>query len=155
MIFENLFQRVLEAFVSAKVDFMIVGGFAVNYHGYSRNTSDLDIWVNPNNLNQQCICEALRMLHYNDESISQVAKLDFNKHFLFHIEQDSEDVEVFNFISGLKYEDASNNKVTFKFGDELMVNFISFNDLIVNKMLSGRNKDKIDVEELQKIKNLK
>jgi hypothetical protein len=155
MIFEELFDRVLRAFTATEVDFMIVGGFAVNYHGYSRNTSDLDIWVKSDEANQASICKALKLLNYNEASITMVANLDFSKHILFHIEDGPNDVEVFNFITGVSYETASNNKVVFKFGEGLFVNFISLNDLLVNKMLSGRNRDKIDVEELQKIEKLK
>jgi hypothetical protein len=155
MIFEDIFDRVLQAFIATHVDFMIVGGFAVNYHGYSRNTSDLDIWVKSDPVNQANICMALRRLNYNEEAIAMVANLDFSKHFLFHIGDKPFDVEVFNFITGVSYETASKNKVAFKYGEGLFVNFISLNDLLVNKMLSGRNKDKIDVEELQKIEKLK
>jgi hypothetical protein len=155
MIFEELFDRVLRAFTATEVDFMIVGGFAVNYHGYSRNTSDLDIWVKSDQINQANICKALSLLHHNEASIAMVANLDFSKHFLFHIGDGPNDVEVFNFITGVSYETASKNKVIFKFGEGLFVNFISLNDLLVNKMLSGRNRDKIDVEELQKIEKLK
>ncbi len=155
MIFEDLFDRVLKAFTTMQVDFMIVGGFAVNYHGYSRNTSDLDLWIKSDSANQSNICKALRLLSYNEESIELVAKLDFYKPFLFHIADGPNDVEVFNFITGVSYETASNNKVAFNFGEGLFVNFISLNDLLVNKMLTGRNKDIMDVEELQKIEKLK
>ena len=45
--------------------------------------------------------------------------------------------------------------IPFKFSDTLTVNYISLKDLIVNKMLTGRPKDKLDVEELQKIEKLR
>jgi hypothetical protein len=47
MIFENDFDKTIQCFNKSKVDYMIVGGYAVNFHGYSRSTSDLYIWINP------------------------------------------------------------------------------------------------------------
>lgn len=40
------FEEILHAFNDSKVDYIIVGGYAVIFHGYGRTTGDLDIWIN-------------------------------------------------------------------------------------------------------------
>ena len=59
MQFANNFNEILLAFSNAGVDFMVVGGYAVNFHGYVRTTSDLDIWINPVESNKIKITKAL------------------------------------------------------------------------------------------------
>ena len=46
------FEEVLFVFSQEKVEFMLAGGYAVNYHGYNRSTSDLDVWVKPTEENK-------------------------------------------------------------------------------------------------------
>jgi len=48
---------------------MVVGGYAVNFDGYERNTSDLDIWVKSTPENIYRICSALKQLNFEDEAL--------------------------------------------------------------------------------------
>ena len=47
MNFTENFEEIVSAFVNNNIEFMIAGGYAVNLHGYERNTGDIDIWINP------------------------------------------------------------------------------------------------------------
>ena len=58
---------------------------------------------------------------------------------------------MFNAITGVTYADAEKKSIPFKFSEKLESRFIHLHDLITNKMLTGRTKDKADVEELQNI----
>ena len=151
MIFENDYDKTIQCFNKSNVDYMIVGGYAVNFHGYSRSTTDLDIWVNPIENNKQKIYDALILLEYKKKEAELILKFDFSKPFLFRIAGIPDDIEVFNFISGVDYKTANENKILFSLPNQTPTYFISIKDLIVNKMLSGRAIDKLDVEELQKI----
>jgi len=151
----NNFEEILIAFNSAKVQFMLAGGFAVNYHGYNRSTSDLDVWVKPIDENKQNIKNALKKLKFPNGQIALIDSLDFTKPFTFKIGAEPVDIDVFNHITGVNYKEAEINMIPFKYSGKLTVNYISLKDLIVNKMLTGRTKDKLDVEELQKIISLK
>ena len=154
MTFDNDFEEVLAKFHQHKVNYMLVGGYAVNFHGYERNTSDLDIWVKPTKENLICIAEALKELKFDNDSIEHIEKFDETRHFLFHIGSKPNDIEVFNFVTGVKYEDAEPHKILFNYSSELSIYFISIRDLILNKMLTGRTQDKLDVEMLQKIQKI-
>lgn len=89
------------------------------------------------------------------EALEQILNLDFAKPFLFCIGDKPNDVEIFNFISGIRYDEAEPHKIRFNKYDEAPAYFIGLQELIINKMISGRTKDKLDVEELQKINDFK
>jgi hypothetical protein len=154
MNFENEFEEVLKVFYEHHVNYMVVGGYAVNFHGYERNTNDLDIWVKSTSENLICIVSALNKLGFDDDSISHIKGLDITKPFLFHIGKEPYDIEVFNFVTGVRYEEAELHKILFNYSSTIPIYFISIQDLILNKMLTDRTKDKLDVEMLQKIQKL-
>jgi hypothetical protein len=155
MRFASNFSEILAAFNKHNVNYMVVGGYAVNFHGYERNTSDLDIWVKPTADNLVIVVSSLRDLGFDEESLNHINGFNPTEPYLFHIGLKPDDIEVFNFVTGVKYEDAEPHKVVFNDADNLTVYFISIRDLLINKMLAGRTQDKLDVEMLQKIQNLK
>ena len=155
MQFAENFEEIVSAFQKCNVDFILCGGFAVNLHGYNRNTSDLDLWINPIIENKEKVFNALLLLKFSKEQASNIDDIDFTKPFAFKIGYDPIDIDVFNYITGVKYADAGREKVEFIYSDTLKVYYISLKDLILNKMLAGRPKDKLDVEELQRIIILK
>jgi len=154
MKFVQEFEEALSAFEAYQVNYMLVGGYAVNFHGYERTTGDLDIWVKPSIENMDRILSALKFMDFDNESINHIKGFDVKQPFLFHIGDDPYDIEVFNFVTGVKYEDAEPHKIPFQYSEKLSVYFISIHDLIVNKMIAGRPKDKLDVEMLQRIQKL-
>lgn len=145
------FEKIIAAFCKCKVDFMIVGGYAVIFHGYGRTTGDLDIWVSSTEENKKKLITAFVQMEYDDEAIKFLNDIDFNKPFDFKVGNDPIAIDIFNSITGVKYEEAIKNSIPYNFSDKLEVRFIHLNDLLVNKMLTGRLKDKADVEELQRI----
>jgi hypothetical protein len=155
MTFPEDFAAALKAFNQFKVDYMVVGGYALNFHGYNRSTNDLDIWTKPVNENKEKIYHALLSLGFSRSELQQLLSLDFSKSFLFGIGEEPDRIEIFNTITGVKYEDAERNRITFEFSEGLAVSFIDWRELVTNKMLTGRDRDRTDVEELQKILHLR
>jgi len=145
------FEQILLSFNNYKVDYLIAGGYAVIFHGYGRTTGDLDLWVKPSKDNKEKIITAFRKSKFPEELISHLRNTDFTKPFAIKIGKEPIQVDVFNAITGVKYEDAEKKSIPFRFSPKLESRFIHLHDLIVNKMLTGRLKDKADVEELQKI----
>ena len=149
------FEEILCIFSKYKIEFMLAGGYAVNFHGYNLSTGDLDIWVRPVEENKNKIMGALKELDFAPAGISQVEGIDFTKPFAFKIGLEPIDIDIFNYITGVKYDDADKNKIPYVYSNKLTVQYISIRDLIVNKMLTGRPQDKIDVDQLQKIEKIK
>jgi predicted nucleotidyltransferase len=150
----NLFidqhQQLLSLLLKHKVEFIIIGGYSVIYHGYGRTTGDVDIWLKPDNFNKEKLINAFRDLNLSDESLHELSLLDFSTHLSFHIWQEPEKADFLTYISGVNYEEANQQKLIAAV-DGLSVPFLHLNHLILSKMTTGRLQDKADIEELQKI----
>lgn len=155
MILANNFEEVLKVFNSCEVDYLIAGGYAVIFHGYGRTTGDIDIWVNPNPYNKEKIMQAFHQLNWSNELIYYIRNTDFSKPFAVKIGDEPLQVDIFNAITGVNYDEAKKRSIIYKFSGELVVRFIHLDDLVTNKMLTGRLRDKADVEELQRIRKYK
>ncbi len=152
MTLANNFEEILIAFNKHKVEYIIAGGYAVIFHGYGRTTGDLDLWIKPTTENQTKIIKAFEKLEFPDELIDYIKKIkDFSKPFAVKIGREPIQIDIFNAITGVNYSEAEKNSIPFKFSTKLESRFIHLHDLITNKMLTGRSKDKADVDELHKI----
>ena len=61
--------QLIRNLLEAKVDFVIIGGYSVIYHGYKRTTSDIDIFLRPDNDNKERVLLALLKTGLDDEAI--------------------------------------------------------------------------------------
>lgn len=155
-IFFKEHQLILNALLKHNVDFMLIGGYAVNYYGYNRTTGDMDIWLNPDNVNKELLLEALSELGFDKEGIDTIRSWDFSKPQKFHIgsQQQPDKTEFMTHISGIAFADAKEKRITADI-DGLPLPLIHYNSLIQNKKSTGRLKDAADVEYLEKIMHLK
>lgn len=144
----DLLKRITEA----KVDFILVGGYAVNFHGYGRATGDIDLLVRPDNPNFAKLFDVLEEMGFNKDDLAILRKRDYTKVSAFHFWEPPLRVDVLSHISGVKYEDAALGKQFGNF-EGLKVPFLHINHLIAAKTATGRPQDKADVEILQEIRN--
>jgi hypothetical protein len=147
-------KTILLQLLNAKVEFILIGGYAVIYHGYGRTTGDMDIWLKPDNDNRDKLLPVLRSLGIVEEDIEQIKTMDFTNVLAFHIDEPPRRVDFLTKTVGLTFQEADTKKMFLPLG-EFQVPVLHIDDLIVNKLISGRTKDKADVEELQKIIRLK
>jgi len=153
-IFIDNHRLVLEKMIETKVDFILIGGYAVNYHGYNRTTADMDVWIQPKNENKKLLLRALAELDFDDAGIATIDTWDFEKPQLFSIFEKPLQTEFMTHISGVQYEDAKALMIRVDI-DGITIPVIHFNNLIQNKKASGRPKDIADVEQLERIRLLK
>ena len=143
----NFFSEVIHSLNDHKVRFLVFGGFAVNYYGVNRYTADLDIWVDPdsNNLNQleQCI----HSLGYEpSENLSNF----LNKTaLLLRLVDNNHKVDLLQKINLNKKFDACYETASFSDTPFGKIHFISYSDLIEEKLLTHRPKDLLDIKELK------
>ena len=140
--------------LKAGVEFILVGGYAVIYHGYGRTTGDMDIWLKPENENKKKLISALASYGILQEDLEELQKRDFTQTLAFHIDEPPKRIDFLTSLSGLTYDEADKIKVFFSI-EEHLIPVLHLNHLLTNKLSSGRAKDKADVEELQKIMQLK
>lgn len=147
-------KEFLLTLIKSKTEFILIGGYAVIYHGYPRLTMDMDIWVKPNNDNKLNLLEALQSYGIVDEDIEQVKNRDFTQTQAFFIGEKNNKIDFLTDISGVSYPEADSKKVFLEINSE-KIPVIHYEHLIVNKMLSDRPQDKADVDMLQKIRKAK
>ncbi len=131
------------------VEYMIVGGYALAFHGKPRHTGDLDIWINISDEN------ATRMLNVvNDFGLQSLGfqKEDFLTEGLINqIGYPPLRIDVLNLIDGVEFSEALLNMQRIELENDLIINYIGLNDFVKNKEVSGRRQDITDVKTLKKL----
>jgi hypothetical protein len=137
------FRDLLELFNKHKVDFIIVGAYALGFHGAPRYTGDLDVFVRPDPINARSIMQALSEFGFGSVGLSAA---DFEKEGkVIQLGLPPVRVDIITSITGVSWEQARLGRVKGQFGD-LMVYFIGRDDFIENKRALGRKKDIADLE---------
>lgn len=65
-----------------KLGYMLIGGYAVNYYGYNRNTKDMDVWIEPINENILLFIKTLLCMKYSERVVSALNEEDFTQPFM-------------------------------------------------------------------------
>jgi Nucleotidyltransferase of unknown function (DUF6036) len=147
-------KKLLIELLEAGVEFILVGGHAVIFFGHARTTGDMDIWLRPDNQNKEKLIPVLEKYGFLAEDMLTLRNADFSKMVAFHMDEYPKRVDFLTWLSGLKFHEAFKNKTFLPLGNH-QVPMLHVNDLIVNKLTSGRFKDRADVEALQKLIELK
>jgi len=147
-------QELIKLLLDAGVDFIVIGGYAVIFHGYRRTTGDIDIWLKPDNANRDKLLPVLRQFGFDENEINEVAALDFTGHMMFSIGEQPEKIDFLTRISMVKYEDADKKKIMAE-THGLLIPFLHLDDLVLSKINTGRTKDKADIDMLQLIEKAK
>lgn len=128
-----------------KVEYLLVGGYAVGYHGYPRATGDMDIWIAVNEANAEKVAAAVRDFGMPKEILSREMFLEKNK--IIRMGVPPVRIEVITGASGVKFDLCYQHRDILEV-DDLTVNIISLNDLKLNKLAAGRHKDLEDIEHI-------
>ena len=146
-IFNQDFREFIEALNAHKVEYILVGGYAVILHGYLRTTGDLDIWLNRTEDNYLKFIKAGNSF---GQPTAQFTLSNFLSNF---------DIDVFSFgkppmaidimleVKGLNFKECF-EKSQFQDVEGLSVNVIWLPHLIAAKKAAGRGKDLVDIEYL-------
>ena len=144
------FKQLLVLLNKHRVSFMLIGGYAVIYYGYQRTTTDMDIWLKPDNANRDKLIPALKEYGIESESLKLVSNLDFNEVQFFFFGKKPRRIDFLNRINGVTFDEAEKEVNHFPL-QNIQVPIIQYEHLILSKISNERIKDKADVEELQRI----
>ena len=147
-VFNIDFQEFLELLDNHEVEYLLVGGYAVILHGYARSTGDMDLWVNQTNENYNKL-----KLVYTNFGAPIFSKEDFESDTfdVWSIGLEPRKIEILTKVSGLEFKESKKNCIYLNF-EKFKIPYIDFEDLMKNKMATGRLKDLADVEQLMKNK---
>ena len=148
-IFNADFQDFIQALNNNQVKYILVGGYSVILHGYSRTTGDMDIWVKKDKENYLLLVNAFREFRMPVFDMSE-------DNFI-----NNPDVDVFTFglapvcidlmtnVKGLDFEDAYMHS-QIHWIESLSIRILSYEDLLIAKKASARPRDLDDIEKLRK-----
>lgn len=145
MVLNPDFKEFLQLLNAHEVRYLIVGGYAVAFHGHPRYTKDLDVWlwVDPNNAKK-----IINTLHEFGFGSLGLTEQDFlNPVNVLQLGYPPVRIDLTMSISGVEFETCFSHKVDTEI-DGIPVSFIGLEDLKANKRASGRHIDLDDVENL-------
>lgn len=139
------FKEFLRLLNAHQVEYLLVGGYAVGYHGYPRATVDMDIWIGRGAATAERMVAVLREFGFDVPNLS--ADLFLKDDQIVRMGVPPIRLEIFTSIPGVRFEDCYPARIVGEI-DGTRVSLINLQDLKTNKKASGRNKDLADLENL-------
>ena len=137
------FKEFLRLLNSRDVEYLLIGGYAVNYYGYPRATADLDIWIAIDRLNAEKMAGVLSEFGFAKATSSLLQEPGK----IIRMGIPPIRIEVLTSISGVDFPSCFRNRLIVDI-DSVSANLISLADLKANKKAAGRLKDLADLEQL-------
>lgn len=143
------FGDLLACLNSAGARYLLVGGYAVNYHGHHRNTKDLDVWIAVDAENAERIVSALRTFGFSARTVR--SSMFRNKGTVYTFGREPFRVDLLTQPDGVEFDACYARRIDAEI-DGVRVPMISLADLLANKLASGRPQDLADVKTLSRQK---
>ena len=141
-------RELLALFNTTGVEFLVVGGHAVAFHGRPRLTDDLDLFVRPDLKNGERIVQALQTFGFGSLDLTPADFLADDR--VIQLGRAPNRVDLLTRLYGVDFSDAWGRRVAARL-DDAQVWIISRDDLIKNKRETGRTQDLADVEFLERL----
>lgn len=139
------FREFLSLLHSHRVEYLVIGAYAVGYHGYPRATPDMDIWIAHNSANAERMVAVLRAFGFDTSELS--ADVFLQDQDVVRLGKPPMCIKIMTTISGVNFDECYAER-TVDMIDGVEVNFIGLKHLKINKKASGRYKDLNDLENL-------
>ena len=145
---EKDLREFIESLNSRRVDYIVVGGHAVAFHGHPRFTGHIDFFVRPSSQNAERLVEAITEFGFSELHLS--ADTFTRPNTVVQLGYPPNRIDLLTSISGVDFEEAWSNKAPGEL-DGLPVFFLGRDALLKNKRASGRDKDLVDVNKLSAV----
>ncbi len=141
------FREFIECCAAHDVRFLIVGGYALAAHGYPRATKDLDIWLWPDPDNADRVVEALDEFGFGSLHLTRDDFVEAET--VIQLGYPPLRIDLLTSISGVAFTDCWQRRIAVDVGG-INADFIALEDLIANKLASGRPQDLVDAATLRR-----
>ncbi len=139
------FREFIELLNSNKVKYLILGGYAIAFHGHPRYTKDLDVWLEMSEENASNVIQALKDFGFGD---LEVSKDDFlHEGMVVQLGYPPNRIDLINSPDGIDFDECFASKIEVEI-DKLKIFVIDLENLKKNKKASGRLQDLADLEKL-------
>jgi predicted nucleotidyltransferase len=144
--FEKDFLEFISLCNKHKVEYLVIGGYAVAIHGYPRYTKDIDVSIQISVKNAEAMIEVMKEFGFASLNLTSE---DFTKVGGFiQLGYEPLRIDIVNDLDGVSFEKALKNKTVVEY-EGVSINFIGYEDLIKNKQYAGRSQDIVDIEKLK------
>ena len=136
------FIDILSAFSNEKVEYLVVGGYAIAFYGYVRGTGDIDLWIRISDENSERVWKALKTF---GAPLFDLSKEDLKiAGMVFQMGIPPNRIDIINKIEGVEF-DIAWPKRTFIDIHELTIPIVAKPELLINKRAMDRPKDFADI----------
>ncbi|MCU0915289.1 MAG: hypothetical protein MUC88_12095 [Planctomycetes bacterium] len=139
------FKEFLRLLNAHHVEYLLIGGYAVNYYGYPRATADMDIWIAVHPTNADRVVAALKEFGFDLPDLSP--ELFLREWQIVRLGVPPVRIEISTTISGVDFASCYAQRAEDTL-DGVPVSLIGLEDLKRNKKASGRHQDLADLEHL-------
>jgi hypothetical protein len=140
------FKEFLRLLSEKEVKYLIVGGYAVGYHGYPRSTGDMDVWVESMEANAERLMQALKAFGFDVPKLSPDLFVDPDR--VVRMGHPPLRIEILTSVTGVAFAECYSSRVVEELDDGTPICFIGLEKLKTNKQASGQHKDLDDLENL-------
>ena len=141
------YKDMLQALLDKGVEFLLVGAYAMGAHGYPRATGDIDIWVGPSADNSKRVYDALVQF---GAPLGEIDEATFVKAgVVFQIGVAPRRIDIMSGVSGVEFDEAYQHREVVEI-EGMPIPILSYDDLVRNKRATGRDKDRLDANRLEK-----
>ena len=140
------FKEFIQLLNAHNVRYLVVGGYAVAFHGHPRNTKDIAIWVWLDAANAEKMVQALDEFGFRSLGLTPADFLVDDQ--IIQLGYSPVRIDLFTTLPGVSFEECFPSRVEAQIGDTL-VNFIDLENLKRNKRASGRPQDLADLANLE------
>ncbi|MFT5915882.1 MAG: hypothetical protein ACI81T_002385 [Bacteroidia bacterium] len=143
------FREFIELLNEHEVKYLVIGGYAVNFHGYPRYTKDIDFWIW---MKEENISKLLNVLkEFGFSSLGLTTEDFMSPDNIVQLGYEPYRIDLLVSVEGLDFEKSFENRELKKI-QNTKVNFLELSDLIEAKKQAGRLQDLADAEQLEKIR---
>jgi Nucleotidyltransferase of unknown function (DUF6036) len=140
------FKEFIELLNAHNVRYLVVGGYAVAFHGYPRYTKDLDVWIELSPENANNVIQALDAFGFGSLGLKPEDFLESDQ--IIQLGYPPNRIDILTTLKEIKFEDCYNQRIEIQI-QGIKTNFIDLENLKQNKRATGRPQDLADAENLE------
>jgi predicted nucleotidyltransferase len=146
MVMNQDFKEFIQSLNDNQVRYLVVGGYAVAFHGYPRYTKDIDIWIELSNENAARVVKALDQFGFTSLGLKQSDFLVADQ--IIQLGFPPNRIDLITSLEGVTFDECFDKRLRVEI-ERVEVNFIDLDNLRKNKRSTGRLQDLADLEKLE------
>ena len=140
------FREFFQSLNDHNVRYLVVGGYAVAFHGHPRYTKDIDVWIGTDKTNAEKLIDALRAFGFGSLGLEAEDFLDPDE--IIQLGYPPNRIDLLTALKGVDFDTCYASRIVVEIQDT-SVNFIDLENLNKNKRATGRLQDLADLEQLE------